>query len=93
MGLGRGLDVDIGGGGRRALAPLGQGGEDSRRLSPLSSAAPLRAAEMARHTRSGVHGISMWRTPRWLTASITAFCTAGIEPIVPDSPIPLAPTG
>ena len=35
----------------------------------------------------------MWRTPRWRTASITAFCTAGVEPIVADSPIPFAPSG
>lgn len=35
----------------------------------------------------------MWRTPRWLSASITAFWTAGIAPTVPDSPIPLAPSG
>ena len=26
-------------------------------------------------------------------ASTTAFCTAGVEPIVPDSPMPLAPSG
>ena len=36
---------------------------------------------MARQTRSAVQGMSMWRTPRWLTASITAFCTAGVEPM------------
>ena len=35
----------------------------------------------------------MWRTPRWLTASTTALWTAGRAPIVPDSPIPLAPSG
>ena len=27
---------------------------------------------MARHTRSGVQGMSMCRTPRWETASMTA---------------------
>ena len=27
------------------------------------------------------------------SASTTAFCTAGVEPIVPDSPMPLAPSG
>ena len=37
--------------------------------------------------------MSMWRTPRWLSASTTAFCTAGVEPMVADSPIPLAPIG
>ena len=35
----------------------------------------------------------MWRTPRWASASITAFCTAGVEPIVLASPMPLAPSG
>ena len=44
-------------------------------------------------TRSGVAGMSMWRTPRWASASTTAFWTAGVAPIVPDSPIPLAPSG
>jgi len=39
---------------------------------------------MARQTFSAVAGMSMWRTPRWLTASTTADCTAGVEPIVPD---------
>ena len=48
---------------------------------------------MARQTRSGVVGMSRWRTPRCASASITAFCTAGTEPIVPASPIPLAPRG
>jgi hypothetical protein len=30
------------------------------------------AAASASHTFWGVHGMSMWRTPRWLTASMTA---------------------
>ena len=34
----------------------------------------------------------MWRMPRWLRASITALCTAGVEPMVPDSPMPFAPS-
>ena len=29
----------------------------------------------------------------WATASTTAFCIAGVDPIVPDSPIPFAPKG
>ena len=37
--------------------------------------------------------MSMWRTPRCDSASTTAFCTAGVEPIVPDSPMPFAPSG
>ena len=32
-------------------------------------------------------------TPRCDTASITAFCTAGVAPIDPASPMPLAPSG
>src|SRR5207248_10466035 len=72
-------------------------GQPQRRLSEAIEdrqvAAPLAASWMARHTRSGVQGISMWRTPRWATASTMAFCTAGVEPMVPDSPIPLAPNG
>ena len=31
--------------------------------------------------------------PHGESASTTAFCTAGVEPIVADSPIPLAPNG
>ena len=59
---------------------------------PYSAAVPV-AAPSARQTRSGVRGMSMWRTPRWESASMTAFCTAGMAPMVPDSPKPLAPSG
>ena len=45
------------------------------------------------HTRSGVSGMSRWRTPRWASASTTAFCTAGGAPMVPDSAMPLTPRG
>ena len=48
---------------------------------------------MARHSRSPLAGISTERTPRCDSASITAFSAAGVEPIVPDSPIPFAPSG
>ncbi len=48
---------------------------------------------MAAHTVWAVSGMSMWRTPRWDTASITALWMAGVEPMVPDSPMPLAPSG
>lgn len=48
---------------------------------------------IARQTRSGVSGSSMCRTPRSERASMTAFCTAGADPIVPDSPMPFAPRG
>ena len=48
---------------------------------------------MACQTRSAVQGMSTWVTPRWLSASTTAFWMAGVEPMVPDSPMPLAPSG
>src|SRR4051794_19296735 len=54
---------------------------------------PSCALRIARQTRSDVVGISMCRTPRCETASTTAFCTAGVAPIVPASPIPLTPNG
>ena len=47
---------------------------------------------MARQIFSGVTGMSRWRTPRWASASMTALWTAGVDPIVPDSPMPLAPS-
>ena len=47
----------------------------------------------ASHTRCGERGRSRWRTPRWASASTTAFCTAGGPPIVPDSAMPLTPSG
>ena len=37
--------------------------------------------------------MSTWVTPRWARASTTAFWTAGVDPTVPDSPIPLTPNG
>jgi hypothetical protein len=37
--------------------------------------------------------MSTCRTPRCARASTTAFCTAGVAPIVPASPIPFAPSG
>lgn len=48
---------------------------------------------MAPATRSGLAGMSTCRTPRWASASTTAFWTAGIAPIVPASPTPFAPSG
>ena len=54
---------------------------------------PASAASMADQTRSGVHGRSRWRMPRCDSASITAFCTAGVAPMVAASPMPLAPSG
>jgi hypothetical protein len=37
--------------------------------------------------------MSMCLIPRWDTASMTAFWMAGVEPIVPASPMPFAPSG
>ena len=37
--------------------------------------------------------MSTWRTPRCEIASTIALCTAGVEPSVADSPMPLAPSG
>jgi hypothetical protein len=37
--------------------------------------------------------MSMLRTPNGCSASTTAFQTAGVEPIAPDSPMPFAPSG
>ena len=48
---------------------------------------------MADQTFSGVIGISRCRIPHGDRASITALCTAAVEPILPDSPMPLAPNG
>jgi hypothetical protein len=47
----------------------------------------------ARHTRSGVAGISMSVMPRVAKASTTAFITAAVEAIVPVSPTPFTPSG
>jgi hypothetical protein len=41
---------------------------------------------MARHTRSGVAGISMWRTPSSASASTIALITAASAGVVPPSP-------
>ena len=53
----------------------------------------LRAPWIACHTRCGVAGIWMLRTPSGHSASMIAFMTVGVEPTVPDSPTPLAPIG
>ena len=48
---------------------------------------------MARHTRSGVHGIGTSVTPSGRRALTIAFTTAGVDAIVPASPTPLTPSG
>ncbi len=37
--------------------------------------------------------MSRWRTPNGFSASTTALTTAGVEPMVAASPMPLAPSG
>ncbi len=48
---------------------------------------------IALHTLAGVSGMSACRTPNGRSASITELTTAGGEPTVAASPIPLAPMG
>ena len=60
-------------------------------LSPLRAeregySAAAFASWMARHTRSGVAGISTWRTPSSDSASTTALITAPSAGVVPPSP-------
>jgi hypothetical protein len=59
---------------------------------PLSRAAgPVgQRRRIARHTASGVRGMSMWSTAR---ASQAALTTAGGTPMQPASPAPFAPNG
>src|SRR3954453_20820099 len=59
----------------------------------LSYRRSVRNASHASHTRAGVTGISMLRTPRCASASITALTYAAGEPTVADSPTPFAPMG
>jgi DNA helicase II / ATP-dependent DNA helicase PcrA len=51
------------------------------------------AAWMASQTLAGVSGMSACVTPKGASASMTELTTAGGEPTVADSPMPLAPTG
>ena len=55
-----------------------------------TAAAPLRSC----HTRCGVTGMSMWRSPvRDCSALTIALITAGGAPTLPASPAPLTPSG
>ena len=60
---------------------------------PLRRLVCLSAVRIALHTRDGVSGMSMCSTPSGRSASRTAFTTVGGAPIVPDSPMPLMPSG
>src|SRR5262249_3464026 len=50
-------------------------------------------SRIARQSRSGVAGISMWRTPRGGSAATTALATAGRAPRQAASPAPVTPSG
>ena len=51
------------------------------------------ANAIARHTRSGVAGMSICVTPSPLSASMIALITAGGLPTAPASPAPFTPSG
>src|SRR5205807_5831530 len=51
------------------------------------------ASWIARHTRSGVSGMSIWVIPYSDSASITALTTQTRLPAQPASPQPLVPSG
>ena len=72
-------------------SPQPESGLQDVRCGHSSSAAPFSLSTC--HTRLGVMGISMCRTPRCHIASTTAFTIAGGAPTVADSPTPLAPIG
>src|SRR5712691_6307160 len=61
----------------------------ARLCPPYFELAPL----IARHSRSGVAGISTWRMPRCESASTSALATAGMAPTHPASPAPFTPSG
>ncbi len=68
---------------RRRL--IGERVRDHRRPSP--------AARIARQIFSDVSGMSMCLTPSGESASMTALTAAGVEPMVPASPMPFTPRG
>src|SRR4051812_14013197 len=68
--------------------PLGRNAASADGV-PLAAPAPL----MAAHTRSGEAGMSMSRMPNGCSASMTAFMTAGVDAMVPASPMPFTPIG
>src|SRR5438067_7931359 len=86
---------------------IGSPSSSSHQSSCLLSAAPAACAfddlqrahchalalalRIACHTRSGVAGMSIWRTPYSDSASTSAFMTDGSPPAQPASPQPFAP--
>ncbi len=61
------------------------------RVAEIATAAIARCSRIAPSSRSGVIGMSSISTPRCASASDTAFAIAAGAPIMPPSPIPLAP--
>src|SRR3546814_4525184 len=72
---------------KRRQVEIGHG----RSIVHAAAAGP--AARIADHTRSGVAGMSMSRTPSGARASSTALITAGGAPMAPASPQPFTPSG
>jgi uncharacterized Ntn-hydrolase superfamily protein len=77
--------------GRRAGAAAARLAARPAALRPGRRQRP--AARIARHTRSGVTGISRCSTPRWARASTTTLTTAPSAGVVPPSPPPRSPSG
>ena len=75
------------------LVPARRDGRARVGLTAPGSVAHPAADRSSCQTRWGEAGMSMCRTPRCASASTIAFCTAGVEPMVPASPMPLAPSG
>ena len=59
----------------------------------LSAPLRARASRIARQMRSGVVGISTWRTPNSASASTTAFTATASAGVVPPSPAGRMPSG
>src|SRR5699024_2314302 len=81
----------------RRRSAEGEGNPRPLVLSPPPIARAYRsdrdpACWIAAHTRCGVAGMSNASTPNGTSASTTAFITAGVEAMEPDSPAPLAPS-
>ena len=64
-----------------------------RQIAAYSAAARPWCCWIVRHSRSGVAGISICRTPNGFSASTIALAIAAGAPIAPASPQPLTPNG
>src|SRR5206468_10213935 len=62
-------------------------------LAALAGEGRVGALRIASQIRHGVSGISSSRMPNGRSASITALTTAGVDRVVPPSPMPLTPLG